>query len=781
MTTQELNQLAINGSETYLRHLRDPANNHGRSEIRVHSIEPGKNGYYALRLSQRLFDPDAITFEYRITKKTYDAQDLKVREYDAENRVLIVKPTDSFPLNLAEINSDDLLVISDLSFLVERAIEFFKNHGHRLQLPSKTPVIGSDVIVGKANEGQQKAIHTVLSSPLSYIWGAPGTGKTRFVLAQVLLQYVKAGKKVAIFAPTNVALEQVVKGVIEVVDTAGIARKKLLRLGNPSRAFADSYPEVCEVAGAEKLLKEVTNQIRVIKRILGVDDLSKAEAAFEKFELRMHKWKQITSNLKGLKPEVRQYQEQVEKLRRKALVIEQEQTDLERSLHQAETKLNSIWNKWFKGPRKKQEERVASVRRDLRSTREQKLIATDDCEKAEVQLRDRTTTLETLEQQHTQTHRALKNWPFEKEALKSICAELDTTSIDDIMSRLKNTLDQMVDESSLADSLKQDYLQFSSNELLEKLKNLQQDALKYGSISTQQRLQSVNIIAATLDGHIHRFADGSLKVDHLFLDEAGYANIVKTLPLFTYNTPLTLLGDHMQLPPVCELNDFHFNQEEFQNTFIWAQSALFTEGLFHQESIQGFQLFRNKSAKPEFITTQREDLNVTHRFGANLSKVLDGMVYRNGFSSAAGIGNTQIRILNVKRESPLVRKQNLAEIDTIRQFLAQNSTKDYAVLAPYNNQIRFLKQRLPKADKEDRIMTIHKSQGREWDTVIISVVETSEKWMMGISQPRTSALNLINTAISRAKKQLIIVCDAEYWIHQDGEFVQALIETRTSI
>lgn len=56
-------------------------------------------------------------------------------------------------------------------------------------------------------------------------------------------------------------------------------------------------------------------------------------------------------------------------------------------------------------------------------------------------------------------------------------------------------------------------------------------------------------------------------------------------------------------------------------------------------------------------------------------------------------------------------------------------------------------------------MTIHKSQGSEWDTVIFSVVDDSPAgsgkrgaFFTNSLNHKFNSLNLINTVVSRAKK-----------------------------
>ena len=68
-------------------------------------------------------------------------------------------------------------------------------------------------------------------------------------------------------------------------------------------------------------------------------------------------------------------------------------------------------------------------------------------------------------------------------------------------------------------------------------------------------------------------------------------------------------------------------------------------------------------------------------------------------------------------------------------------------------------------------MTIHKSQGSEWDNVIFSVVDDSnfgkrKMFFTNSLNHNFKSLNLINTDVSRAKKRLIIVANEEFWIEQ---------------
>ena len=85
------------------------------------------------------------------------------------------------------------------------------------------------------------------------------------------------------------------------------------------------------------------------------------------------------------------------------------------------------------------------------------------------------------------------------------------------------------------------------------------------------------------------------------------------------------------------------------------------------------------------------------------------------------------------------------------------------------------------------MLTIHKSQGREWDTVIISVCdcranpeEKKPRFTSTLFEEdgATPGIKVINTAISRAKRKLVLVCDVGYWKSLDGELIRDLITGR---
>ena len=59
-------------------------------------------------------------------------------------------------------------------------------------------------------------------------------------------------------------------------------------------------------------------------------------------------------------------------------------------------------------------------------------------------------------------------------------------------------------------------------------------------------------------------------------------------------------------------------------------------------------------------------------------------------------------------------------------------------------------------------MTVHRSQGREWDTVILSLTDTMQQPVFTDTAEAVGRL-VMNTALSRAQRRIVLVCDTQIW------------------
>jgi ATP-dependent RNA/DNA helicase IGHMBP2 len=103
----------------------------------------------------------------------------------------------------------------------------------------------------RLNESQQQAVRAISQNEhVTIVHGPPGTGKTT-TLIEAISQLIKAGEKVLVSAPSNTAVDNIAKGLIQ----QGI---RLLRVGNTSKVDAMIFSHTPEGKLANsKQLKEI--------------------------------------------------------------------------------------------------------------------------------------------------------------------------------------------------------------------------------------------------------------------------------------------------------------------------------------------------------------------------------------------------------------------------------------------------------------------------------------------------------------------------------------------
>ncbi|MDE6978383.1 MAG: ATP-binding domain-containing protein, partial [Helicobacter sp.] len=94
-------------------------------------------------------------------------------------------------------------------------------------------------------------------------------------------------------------------------------------------------------------------------------------------------------------------------------------------------------------------------------------------------------------------------------------------------------------------------------------------------------------------------------------------------------------------------------------------------------------------------------------------------------------------------------------------------------LTPFRLQRMMILRACPQLRNKDKVFTIHRSQGLEFDTIIFSPVllhyYLTDSRCIG-------ALQALNVAVSRARKQIILVCDVAMWRTNKGQFLERLLQ-----
>ena len=76
------------------------------------------------------------------------------------------------------------------------------------------------------------------------------------------------------------------------------------------------------------------------------------------------------------------------------------------------------------------------------------------------------------------------------------------------------------------------------------------------------------------------------------------------------------------------------------------------------------------------------------------------------------------------------------------------------------------------------VLNTHQAQGREWDVVLFSVVDGKLPQCSPFftNSKRHQGKIVLNTTISRVKKELIIFMDCSYWQNRSGQLLSQIID-----
>lgn len=785
MTAEELKNVAIYSADKYYNYLND--NGKGRSTTRVSKILV-KGNEVLLYVSSAFSRYGLDGCIFHINANDYTAHQLGLSDYDIDLGCLRLFPKPEYLLLFHDLLPSQITIDSDLTFLVRRVRDWYEKNGSLLHLPHIAPSVPipdkSDLSGGSASDEQYAAVCGALSSPFSYVWGAPGTGKTRFVLANCVLSYVRQNKKVVLLAPTNNAVDQMLSGVLEVLRANSIPDHFSFRYGLPTRAFCAKYPAVCETKSfnnykkhLEKQVESITTRLQTYDRISFLQSVSDASAPLPAL---LQDCKDLSSQKKPLNDKLKQINDEI-------LRNENEIKRVQRLISYFD-----IWKKSFPGltcrffrPRYyatllSNQERdestlisLVSKSSSLRSDKASIISALSDLtEKIESSESSFYSSLDSLN-----SLLRSNNLPYSLQSASSVLRSSNVSSSD--LQYFQKQIDHAI--FLCQQELDAQKLGISSPDLLRQKLQECQSRLDHLNESFSRRMNDVLVHAMTIDRFINKTADSlsSLdKISHIFLDESAYTSLARGMTLLAYDLPVTLLGDHAQLPPICEMKQEQHPAKPFCDpAYLWSQSIIYAETMF---SCIPEELCAD-CLSPTFSSLKIFPLTVTYRFGSSLSDILSRFCYSTyGLSSAPG-RHVNLYFVDCPRlhgDDPLVSSSEVSAASSIASSLDASKT-EYAILTPYRKQRDALTSALKTAAKSDRILTIHASQGREFHTVIVSIVDTFCPYFC--NSDTSHGLSVLNTAISRVKKNLVLLADYDAWDCMPSQMVYHLLRASSPL
>ena len=242
------------------------------------------------------------------------------------------------------------------------------------------------------------------------------------------------------------------------------------------------------------------------------------------------------------------------------------------------------------------------------------------------------------------------------------------------------------------------------------------------------------------------------RIDYLFIDEAGQLSLADTVAMCTAASNVVLLGDPQQLPQI--QHGVHPPAASYSALeHLLGDDATVSEdrGIFQEHS------YRMHPGVCEFISNLAYDRRLRSAGGCERQEVI-----------SPGLAGSGIRFIPVTHHGNAQASQEEADVifQQVQQLLSGGtftnvggSTRtltvaDVLVVAPYNMQVRCLRERLPTGVE---VGTVDKFQGREAPVVFFSMTSSS-----GEDTPRglefLFSRNRLNVAISRARALAVVVC-----------------------
>lgn len=234
--------------------------------------------------------------------------------------------------------------------------------------------------------------------------------------------------------------------------------------------------------------------------------------------------------------------------------------------------------------------------------------------------------------------------------------------------------------------------------------------------------------------------------DYIIMDEASQVSIETGALALTCAKNAVIVGDTMQLPNVVteedriKLNGI-FNEFKVAQGFNCADYSFLQSVCAIIPNVEQTLLREHYRCHPTIINFCNQRF-----YGGNLLIMTEDHYESNVMTAIKTVpGHHEYNHYN-QREIDVVKEEILPQLENL---------DDVGIIAPYNNQVNQFNQQVHSVEAA----TIHKYQGREKDTIIMSVTDDQITDFSDDS-------NLINVAISRAKKRFCLVVSGNEQEHK---------------
>lgn len=229
--------------------------------------------------------------------------------------------------------------------------------------------------------------------------------------------------------------------------------------------------------------------------------------------------------------------------------------------------------------------------------------------------------------------------------------------------------------------------------------------------------------------------NNDFKFDYIIMDESSQVDIVTGTLALSSAKYAVIIGDEKQLPNVIppdigkKANKI-FDEYKIDKSYSYSLNSFLSSVKNTISNVQTKMLVEHYRCHPKII-------NFCNKKFYNNELVI--MTKDNG-------ENDVIKVIRTNKGNLSRDKACQRQVDEIEEILKNISSDDIGIIAPYNNQVDLVRENINNIE----VSTVHKFQGREKDTIIISTVEDEISDFVGDAK-------ILNVAISRAKRRLYFI------------------------
>lgn len=229
--------------------------------------------------------------------------------------------------------------------------------------------------------------------------------------------------------------------------------------------------------------------------------------------------------------------------------------------------------------------------------------------------------------------------------------------------------------------------------------------------------------------------NNDFKFDYIIMDESSQIDVITGTLALSSAKYAVVIGDEKQLPNVIsdkvkEETNRIFKEYNLDNGYCYSINSFLS------------------SIKRIIPSVPRIILKEHYRCHPKIINFCNKEFYNNELIIMTEDKNENdvIKIIKTNKGNHSRENTSQRQLDIIKSLLSEINSNDIGIITPYNNQVNLIKQNTENIE----ISTVHKFQGREKDVIIISTVDDEISDFVANS-------NIMNVAISRAKKQLIFI------------------------